>query len=144
MNSKAYFYAKVFSPPWDLVWPCARCAMLGLWAGKVVAFLLTHPSAFALRLRMACVVTRQTESRSLSVSKTYWFGVGCWWFYSFFFSPGFGVWLAGYLCGGQEQGKSKSFLEENAGSAHLNWLSCAIQFTSKKDKGVDFYRLKQF
>lgn len=57
------------------------------------------------------MVTRQTESRSLSVFKPDWFGV--------LFS-GLGAWLSEYLCGGRKQGKNKSFFAENAGSAHMS------------------------
>lgn len=80
------------------------------------------------------MVTRQTESSSLSVFKTdclRCFGGG----FLVFFS-GLGAWLSDYLCGGQEQGKNKSFFGENAGSAHVSWIKLCNLVQVRKEKGV--------
>lgn len=63
--------------------------------------LVVTPS-FSFALGMTGVVTRQTESRCPSVFNTV----------SFFFISGLGTWPSEYLCGGQEQGRSKFLLEK--------------------------------
>lgn len=109
-----------------------------LWAGKVVALSLTHPSSFALRT--ACVVTTQSESRSLSVFKTVYFGVLLVLFFCL-------VWLvffpwawcvAGwvFLWRAGTKGKSKSFFGEKAGSVPVSWIKLCNLVQVRKKKGV--------
>lgn len=100
-NCEVCSYLGRSSPAWQLVWPYSKHVIFcKLWAGRVIVLLLLPP--FPLHWGWPVwLQDRLNQGARLCLILSV-----------FFFISGLGTWPSEYLCGEQEQGRSKFLLEK--------------------------------